>query len=145
MCKKGCFRAAIAVDTNKDYDNVCISSPNSRQNIYGYCDEKFSTYAPKLVNNCKLDMCNVCCVGMDAIKKKNYSVPNLTQCYNDCSKSYNVVIEDRETKEADGGKEECKSPQNVDKDAVNKEESVDISYVVKSYMKYMDPEDKQME
>ena len=35
---------------------------------------------------CKLDMCNLCCVTMDAMKKKNYSVDNLRNCYRDCNK-----------------------------------------------------------
>lgn len=35
---------------------------------------------------CKLDMCNLCCVTMDAVKNKSYSIKNLKNCYNDCSK-----------------------------------------------------------
>merc|ERR1711957_469540 len=145
MCKKGCYRAAIAIDVNKDYDNVCINSPNNVQNIYGYCEDKFATYNPKLINSCKLDMCNVCCVGMDAIKKKNYSVPNLKSCFSDCSKTYNMILEDTDVKEGGKGEEKCESPQKVDIEGVNKEEFVDVSYVVKSYMKYMDPKDKEMQ
>lgn len=142
MCKKGCYRAAIAVDENKDYKNVCISSPNFKQNIYSFCEDKFTTFSPKLLNVCKLDMCNLCCVGMDSIKKKNYSLPNLKTCFIDCSKSYNVVIDDRSiesTKDGPPAPEECNSAHIIDSNEVNKEEKVETSFLVNSYMKYMEP------
>lgn len=146
MCKKGCYRGAIAIEQNKDYYNVCINSPNNRQNIYNFCEEKFDTYNPKLLNTCKLDMCNMCCVGMDSIKKKNYSVPNLKACFKDCSKNYNKVLgEDKDvgtTKVGDvkgDEPEECSTPQKVNDSDINSEEqNVETTYLVKSYLKYQD-------
>ena len=96
MCKKGCFRGAIAQENNKEYKNVCITSPNNVQNIYNYCEDKMASYPPTMMNFCKLDMCNLCCVGMDTMKNKNYSVPNMKACFKDCSKMYNVILVDRE-------------------------------------------------
>jgi hypothetical protein len=91
MCKKGCFRASLASDNNKDYQNVCILSPNNEQNIYNFCQDKMTGYSKNLINTCKLDMCNLCCVGMDTIKNKNYSIPNLRECFTDCSNAYNKI------------------------------------------------------
>ena len=35
--------------------------------------------------SCKLDMCNLCCITMDAMKQKQYSLDNLKKCYKDCN------------------------------------------------------------
>jgi hypothetical protein len=89
MCKKLCYRASIASENNKEYKNVCISSSNNQQNIYNFCEEKMSFLNLNMVNLCKLDMCNLCCVGMDTIKNRNYSFSNLKNCFVDCSNSFN--------------------------------------------------------
>jgi len=85
MCKKTCYKSSIAVDKNDDYKNVCINSNDYRANIYEFCDKKMVLYNQKLLAYCKLDMCNLCCVGMDKIKNKNFSVSNLKRCFEDCS------------------------------------------------------------
>lgn len=134
MCKKGCYRASIASENNKEYKNVCINSPNNQQNIYSFCEEKFTTFNPNLINFCKLDMCNLCCVGMDTIKNKNYSVPNLKSCFKDCAKNYNIVALDKEvptSKIGDvPGPEECNSVPNIDIKDLNKEEKFDSSFMM---------------
>ena len=119
MCKKGCFRASISVENNKEYKNVCITSPNNVQNIYNFCNDKMASFNPVLLSFCKLDMCNLCCVAMDTIKNKNYSVPNLKACFKDCSKNYNIVPFDKEVATSKNGdvpteSEECLTPANID-------------------------------
>lgn len=45
-----------------------------------------ATFSSKSKESCKLDMCNLCCVTMDSMKKKNFSIDNLKKCYRECSK-----------------------------------------------------------
>ena len=45
-----------------------------------------ASFSSKSRESCKLDMCNLCCVTMDSMKKKNFSVDNLKKCYRECSK-----------------------------------------------------------
>ena len=136
MCKKGCFRAAIASENNKEYKNVCINSPNNQQNIYSFCEEKMATFNPKFTNFCKLDMCNLCCVGMDTIKNKNYSVPNMKACFTDCSKAYNVIGVDKNVGTSQIGDvpnpdgEECNTPPTVDFKNLDSEEKIDSSFLI---------------
>jgi len=137
MCKKGCYRASISSENNKEYKNVCINSPNNNQNIYSFCEEKMASFNINLINYCKLDMCNLCCVGMDTIKNKNYSVPNLKNCFIDCSKNYNVLSgPDKvvptskigDVPNPDG--EECNTVPNFDIQDLNKEEKIDSSFLI---------------
>ena len=69
-------------------------------------------------------MCNLCCVAMDGIKKKNYSVPNLRSCFADCSKSYNKTDGIKVGSSSDGSDtpQECNKPEDIDIKAINKEE-----------------------
>lgn len=90
LCKKTCYRSLLSEDTNKDYQNTCLNSQNSAQNIYTYCDDRMKDYDTTMKNFCKLDMCNLCCVTMDPIKKKNYSTDNIKKCFNDCSSKFNT-------------------------------------------------------
>merc|ERR1712032_388124 len=128
MCKKGCFRASISVENNKEYKNVCITSPNNIQNIYNFCNDKFDTFNPNMMSYCKLDMCNLCCVGMDTIKNKNYSVPNLKACFKDCAQNWNIVPTDRHiptSKNGDvptGEQEDCLSPAKINLKDLNNQD-----------------------
>lgn len=89
MCKKTCYRSLLAEDTNAEYKNTCINSENPVQNIYAYCSDRMKGYDPSLITYCKLDMCNLCCVTMDPMKRKNYSFDNLKKCFKDCSGKFN--------------------------------------------------------
>lgn len=84
-CKKACFKSTIAVDTTDEYKNVCIASPDPKNNVYDYCEQKMNQFSQKSKEACKLDMCNLCCVTMDAMKKKNYSFDNLKKCFKECN------------------------------------------------------------
>ncbi len=86
ICKKTCFKSTVSVDTGDEYKDVCISSPDSRRNIYEYCENKMQKFSLKSKESCKLDMCNLCCITMDAVRSKSYSIKNLTNCYNDCNR-----------------------------------------------------------
>ncbi len=84
-CKKACYKSAIAIDISKEYENICINSSNPTNNVYQFCDKKMD-YDQSLVQYCKLDMCNLCCVTMDSIKKKSFSFDNLKTCFIGCNK-----------------------------------------------------------
>jgi hypothetical protein len=86
ICKKTCFKSTVASSNNDEYKNVCINSSNSNSNIVGYC-EKMTNVNNLQKESCKLDMCNLCCVTMDAMKTRIYSVDSLRRCYEDCNKS----------------------------------------------------------
>jgi hypothetical protein len=142
MCKKGCYRSSIAVDENKDYINTCVATPNTQQNIYSFCQDRFSGYNPTMLNLCKLDMCNLCCVGMDSIKHKNYSFPNLKSCFLDCARFYNVEAGyNRKNETSDDkdeklkGKKGCKSPPSFDIDDINNHENVEASFLLENYLR----------
>ena len=137
MCKKGCYRASISSESNNEYKNVCINSPNNIQNIYSFCEDKMASFNLNLINYCKLDMCNLCCVGMDTIKNKNYAVPNMRNCFKDCSKNYNVVTVDKDVPTSKIGdtpnpeNDECLKPPTVDiKDLNSEEQKPDTGFII---------------
>lgn len=89
LCKKTCYRSTLAENSNEDYVNTCINSENPVQNIYTYCANRMKDYDQSVMRYCKLDYCNLCCVTMDPMKKKNYSVDNMKKCFKDCSNKFN--------------------------------------------------------
>jgi len=92
VCKKTCFRATVAANNNDEYKNVCLDNPDSNSNIYGYCDLKMQSFSNIQKESCKLDMCNLCCVTMDAMKAKNYSMDSMSRCYKDCNDSKLIFL-----------------------------------------------------
>jgi len=96
ICKKLCYKASLSVETNNDYINTCINpeEEGNTNNINVYCENKFKILKSnkELIRICKSDMCNLCCIGMDRIKKKNYSTNNLMNCFSDCAYSIYLFI-----------------------------------------------------
>lgn len=85
-CNKVCNRGLIADDQSFDYIDTCINSTNPLQNVYDYCYKKYNSEVDKeLINTCKLDMCNLCCVTMDPMKNKKYSWDNSQKCFDACA------------------------------------------------------------
>lgn len=64
-------------------------SENPDKNVYSYCENKFLN--PSSIRTCKLDMCNLCCVNLNTIKKKNHAFETVKSCFNDCSKEFNTL------------------------------------------------------
>lgn len=85
MCKKACYKSSIAVENSNEYKNICIISNDPKIDVFNYCQTKMINYDQKLLAYCKLDMCNLCCVNMDTIKKKNFSFTNVKRCFSECS------------------------------------------------------------
>lgn len=86
MCKKTCYKSSLSSNRTDEYKNICINSSDTQTSIYDFCQKKMEFYDKKLLHFCKLDMCNLCCVGMDSMKKKNFSISNLQQCFGECSR-----------------------------------------------------------
>ena len=83
-CLKKCHKATTG-EKSEDYNDVCINSENPDKNIYSYCQSKF-TEAP-IIETCKLDMCNLCCVNINALKKKKHNYTTIRSCFSTCAKS----------------------------------------------------------
>merc|ERR1711957_806751 len=113
VCKKTCFRATIAASSNNEYKNICLNSPDSNSNIFGYCDSKMQSFSEVQKDACKLDMCNLCCVTMDAMKSKNYSMESLKRCYRDCNNAYNHSDLESFGKKPDDCKEKEFDPKEI--------------------------------
>jgi len=90
-CKKACYKSTISVENSQDYETICINSSTPQNNVYEFCQYKMK-YDQSLVQYCKLDMCNLCCVSMDAIKKKSFSFENLKKCFKGCTKGKKLFI-----------------------------------------------------
>merc|ERR1719362_1710603 len=126
VCTKTCFKATIASSNNDEYKNVCINSPDSSKNIFGYCENKLNDFSEIQKDACKLDMCNLCCVTMDSIKSKNFSVDSLKRCYNDCSEAYNNTAS---TEVKEDKNEECKQKNANHKDLTASENFGDLASI----------------
>ena len=62
----------------------CIEPISPEHSLYPYCDENFVGDFHG-ISRCKTDMCNLCCVTMDAMKSKNFSLDSMRRCYKDCN------------------------------------------------------------
>lgn len=62
-----------------------MNTPEPNNNIYAYCENKMGSFSEIQKEACKLDMCNLCCISMDSMKQKQYSLDNLRECYTDCN------------------------------------------------------------
>lgn len=83
----------VSIDNNHEYKGICINGYDTTANIYNYCSTKMQGYDASILSYCKLDMCNLCCVTIDNIKKKSYSFSNVKSCYEQCSKGiFNIKI-----------------------------------------------------
>jgi hypothetical protein len=80
----------ITIDHNEEYMGVCINGDDTQSNIYNFCSTKMQGYDMTIMSYCKLDMCNLCCVTMDNMKKKSYSFNNVKSCYDKCARGKNI-------------------------------------------------------
>ncbi len=87
ICEKLCKRSEMSVDNTHDYRSVCIHSTHQAHNVNTYCEESFSDNSEKV--NCKLDLCNMCCVTMDMMRNTSYSFETVKSCLKECGGTYN--------------------------------------------------------
>ena len=83
-CQKLCHKNTIGEKTN-DYDDICLTSENPDKNVYSYCQNTF--VEKPLVDTCKHDMCNLCCVNINTLKKRKHAYGTMKSCFSSCSKS----------------------------------------------------------
>jgi hypothetical protein len=85
QCNKECESAPIAKIRNDDYMTTCISPGSGENNIYESCDGQ-TTSDIYMKQECKFDMCQLCCTTMDIIKSKIYDFENVKDCLKECDK-----------------------------------------------------------
>ena len=88
LCKKICNRSTVPDIGKDEYKSVCINSENPLTGVYEYCENKLKD-DNHAKNTCKLDMCNLCCSTMDAMKNKLYSIDSTKRCFDACNKEFN--------------------------------------------------------
>jgi hypothetical protein len=92
MCLRQCKQIEKPIDKSSSYEG-CINPPD-QDNSYNYCDKLYQfDYFKK--NQCKNDMCKLCCVSMDQNKKiilPNISDELFTKCESECVKSKYLLI-----------------------------------------------------
>jgi len=71
-CKKTCYKSQVSIENNRDYMGMCINGEDTNSNVYDYCQTRLGNYDASITAYCKLDMCNLCCVSMEKIRKKSY-------------------------------------------------------------------------
>jgi len=82
-CKKLCRKTTKGENNQDDYKNVCFNSTNPNKNIYTYCDNKFNI---KSLNGvCKKDMCHLCCININSLKKRKHSYKIIKSCFKECA------------------------------------------------------------
>jgi hypothetical protein len=89
-CKKTCTKQTAAEENATDYKKVCLNSNNPESDTYSFCSNKFKD--PVGARNCKLDLCQLCCVTMDVVRSKNYSYDSFKGCFAECAKSKFILI-----------------------------------------------------
>jgi len=77
------------METGTNANNIknCIEPDSPEHSFYPYCEENFhNDFHEK--NRCKVDMCNLCCIGLETKKDKSViSDDALGECYGKCLKS----------------------------------------------------------
>ena len=53
--------------------------------------EGLEGYSVNKIDQCKIDMCYLCCAKFDYTKKIRVSKKNLNLCYESCNKSKNIL------------------------------------------------------
>jgi hypothetical protein len=72
--------------SNSNTIKTCIEPPSPEHSIYPYCDDNFlQDYFGRA--RCKVDMCNLCCIGMETKDKSIITDDALGVCYEKCLKS----------------------------------------------------------
>lgn len=89
QCLKMCHKATIG-ERHDDYNDVCMDSTNPDKNVYSYCQNKF-VEAP-IVRTCKYDMCNLCCVNINTLKRKRHSYDTIKSCFKGCSRKFHPTF-----------------------------------------------------
>lgn len=84
LCNKQC--KYIEIGTNVRTIQTCVEPASPEHSIYPYCDDNFEKdFYGKA--RCKVDMCNLCCVGLETKEKSLITDDALGACYQKCIKS----------------------------------------------------------
>lgn len=77
--------------SNSKTIKTCIEPPSPEHSIYPYCDDNFpNDFFGKA--RCKVDMCNLCCIGMETKDKSVITDDALSICYEKCLRSIFKIL-----------------------------------------------------
>ena len=85
LCEKQCKTTEVGNIGEKTY-NSCSEPTNPESSIYPYCDKLYDNDFYQR-SQCKIDMCNLCCISFDTIKNTNLPNEAVNDCYGMCIKS----------------------------------------------------------
>lgn len=72
--------------SNSNTIKACIEPPTPEHSIYPYCDDNFNNdFYGK--SRCKVDMCNLCCIGLETKTSVVITDDALNVCFEKCLKS----------------------------------------------------------
>jgi len=94
-CQKQCNALAKNAKNKKikkSWENVCLNVDIPNYSIYEYCDAHFKNLSES--QRCKVDTCRLCCISVDEIKHTNLSNKGLNSCFKNCSKKFQLKMED---------------------------------------------------
>ena len=80
-CVKQCNEIAKPTDSRKEWE-PCINPPTPVSSTYQYCDTNFENSVEK--SFCKRDMCDLCCVSAQAMKRRVLSDESIHDCHVKC-------------------------------------------------------------
>lgn len=82
-CTKTCYKSIIAESIDEiDYEDVCFTSSSY---YYNQCNK----VGNDMKNECKVDMCKLCCSSLDKIKNKIIEYSSIEKCQIKCEKFRN--------------------------------------------------------
>ena len=85
LCEKQCRLIEIGNYGDKSFSS-CSEPTNPDTSIYPYCDKLYEVdFYQK--SQCKIDMCNLCCISFDTMKNTNLPNSAVNECYAMCIKS----------------------------------------------------------
>lgn len=82
-CSKACHKSLIAESIDEiDYEDICFSSSSY---YYTQCNK----VGNDMENECKVDMCKLCCSSLDKIKNRIFEYSSIAKCQIRCEKFRN--------------------------------------------------------
>lgn len=87
LCNNQCMVIVKGDDQISDWKS-CFEPKVPDESIYSYCDSEFCE--PNNRNQCKFDMCNLCCVNFENKINTLVSESSIQSCYKKCSSTFMI-------------------------------------------------------
>jgi len=89
MCVKQCRVMEKGNLKNKNWES-CINPITPENSVYPYCEKIFKADFYKR-NQCKFDLCNLCCISFDAFGRANLNSFTVDKCHKSCENTFNKL------------------------------------------------------